>query len=77
MTTPFFLPVDKLVYVTTTNNHTFAGFFSGILEFAGMPSVFLTDQKVDGSRKEIIIPITQIVTFETTKSPERIIGLDV
>jgi hypothetical protein len=75
MTTPFFLPVDKLISVTTTNNDLFVGFFSGIIDFAGMPSIFLTDQKKDGSRKEIIIPITQLVTFEVTKEQEKIIQI--
>ena len=75
MTTPFFLPVDKLVFVTTTNKHTFVGFFSGILDFAGMPSIYLTDQKTDGTLKQIIIPITQLVTFEVTKEQEKIIQI--
>lgn len=68
MSDQFFLPINKIVYVTTIDNIKHDGFFNGFVQFAGVPAVYLVDNLPDGSKKETIILVHQIIKFETTKA---------
>jgi hypothetical protein len=66
------MPVGKLVKIYDTNNIFYEANFEGFIEFGGIPSIYLTDEISATFKKEIIIPINQVVSFEV-KRPKTIL----
>ena len=67
----FFMPLGKEVLIQTTDDTVVVGVFNGFVSFSGIPAVYLS-KEYEGLRKETLIPINQIITFEVTK-PKQII----
>jgi hypothetical protein len=63
----FFMPVGKAVIVNDTNNAFVSGTFQGFVTFGGIPSIYLTDDINEVTKKEFIIPINQVVNFSVVK----------
>lgn len=62
----FFLPVGRLISVTTTQGNTIKAFLEGMINFGGVPALFLTDS-LDGDILEWVIPMPHIVSFQVLK----------
>lgn len=71
MSDQFFMPLGKEVLLLLTDNKSVTGIFSGFVSFSGIPAVYLYSEHKN-LRKETLIPINQIITFEVTK-PKQII----
>jgi hypothetical protein len=71
MSDQFFMPLGKEVLLLLTDNKSISGIFSGFVSFSGIPAVYLYSEHKN-TRKETLIPINQIITFEVVK-PKTII----
>jgi hypothetical protein len=67
MENQFFMPIGKHVKVIDTNNAFISGVFQGFVTFGGIPSIYLTADVNETLRRDIIIPINQVVNFDVQK----------
>jgi hypothetical protein len=68
----FFLPLGRLVTCKTTDAVVYTGFFDGMVNFGGVPSIWLSDVK-DDETIDIILPVTQVVYFRVLKPKNKLI----
>ena len=68
----FFMPLGKEVLIQTMEDTAVTGIFNGFVSFSGIPAVYLSKDS-DGLRKETLIPINQIITFEVIKPKQLIL----
>lgn len=61
----FFLPVGRLVTIVTMQKE-FKGFLEGVINFGGIPALWITDT-LDGDIIEMVIPLPQIMTLHVIK----------
>ena len=66
MSDQFFMPLGKEVLLLLVDNKSVTGIFSGFVSFSGIPAVYLYSEHKN-QRKETLVPINQIITFEVTK----------
>ena len=71
MSDQFFMPLGKEVLLLLMDNKSVTGIFNGFVSFSGIPAVYLYSE-YKNQRKETLIPINQIITFEVVK-PKTII----
>lgn len=62
----FFMPLGKEVLILLTEDNSITGIFNGFVSFSGIPAVFIS-KDMDNMRKETLIPINQIISFEVIK----------
>jgi hypothetical protein len=63
----FFMPVGKLITIWDTNGRMADGNFQGFVTLGGIPSIFLVSDHDDINKREVLIPINQVVRFEVIK----------
>jgi hypothetical protein len=69
----FFAPVGRTVQVTDTNQKITIGEFAGMIQFAGVPAIYLERQNVDSTTTTIVFPITQVVSMDWLRPAEILI----
>jgi len=62
----FFMPLGKDVLLLLTEDNSVSGKFCGFVQFGGIPAVFIYTEH-NNLRKETLIPINQIISFEVIK----------
>jgi hypothetical protein len=72
MSDQFFMPLGKNVLLLLNEGNTIAGIFNGFVSFSGIPAVFIS-QETAALRKETLIPINQIISFEVIKPVQLIL----
>jgi|Laugrespbdmm15sd_2_1035082.scaffolds.fasta_scaffold24346_2 hypothetical protein len=68
----FFMPLGKEVLLLLIDDNEISGIFNGFVSFSGIPAVFIS-KDYDGLRKETLIPINQIISFEVIKPKQLIL----
>lgn len=68
----FFMPLGKDVLLLLTNDNSITGKFCGFVQFGGIPAVFIYTER-NNLRKETLIPINQIISFEVVKAKQKIL----
>jgi hypothetical protein len=68
----FFLPLGRLVTCKTTDGVVYTGFFDGMVNFGGVPSLWISDC-VDNETIDLILPVTQVVYFRVIKAKHQLI----
>lgn len=66
MSDQFFMPLGKEVLLLLTDDNSVAGIFAGFVQFGGIPAVYLYSE-YENLRKETLVPINQIISFEVVK----------
>ena len=66
MSDQFFMPLNKEVLLLCMDDNSVSGKFGGFVQFGGIPAVYLYSE-YENLRKETLIPINQIITFEVVK----------
>jgi hypothetical protein len=66
MSDQFFMPLGKEVCLVLMDDNSIAGKFGGFVQFGGIPAVYLYSE-YENLKKETLIPINQIITFEVVK----------
>jgi len=62
----FFMPLGKDVLLLLTDDNSVSGKFCGFVQFGGIPAVFIYTE-YNNLRKETLIPINQVISFEVIK----------
>jgi hypothetical protein len=62
----FFLPVGRIVYVFTTDGKTITAFLEGMINFGGVPALYLSDSE-DDEIIEWVIPIPHVQSLRVRK----------
>lgn len=63
----FFMPLGKQVLLLLTEDNSVTGTFNGFVSFSGIPAVFISKDLSDNTRRETLVPINQIISFEVIK----------
>lgn len=71
----FFAPVGRTVHVMDTNEKITIGEFAGMIQFAGVPAIYLEHNNDDGSITTTVFPITQVVSMGWLRPETKISNL--
>lgn len=73
MSDQFFMPLGKEVLLILMDDNSISGIFNGFVSFSGIPAVYIYSDYENNLRKETLIPINQIITFEVIKPKQLIL----
>jgi hypothetical protein len=68
----FFMPLGKEVLLLLIDDNSISGTFNGFVSFSGIPAVFISSE-YENLRKETLVPINQIISFEVIKPKQLIL----